>query len=350
MAAKERSAEDAKIGAQQVEAAKPAARWVDVKSEVARKLIEAMEKGETPWQKPWNSQALQPRNPVTGNGYRGINRILLSLAGGNGMWVTYQQARTQGWRVREGEKGTMIVKVVDLDPRPKREGESAPGGGGAETVKREKQSAPRNVALRHYYVFGAHQIDGMPVLEPPCELDFHPVEKAESILSAMQELTDLKIVYGQHEACYVPALDEVRLPAKKSFKSVYDLYSVAMHECSHATLHAKRLNRTEALGKRWGDAAYSLEELRAEISSAILASTLGIEATDEQRNKHFANHVGYLQSWIKAIHKDPIAIFSAAKDAEQMAEYIMGIERKKSAMAEHSEWIAEYDATAVVAR
>lgn len=330
-----------------VDGGRPKAGWFDVKTEVARKLIEAMEKGETPWQKPWSSQALQPRNPVTGHGYRGINRLLLSLAGGNGLWVTFQQARAQGWRVREGEKGTMIVKVVDLDPRPKREGEreSAPGGDGAETVKSEKQSAPRNVALRHYYVFGAHQIDGMPALEPPGELDFHPVEKAESILSAMQELTDLKIIYGHREACYVPSLDEVRLPAKKSFKSVYDLYSVAMHECSHATLHAKRLNRTDALGKRWGDQAYSLEELRAEISSAILASTLGIEATDEQRNKHFLNHVGYLQSWIKAIRKDPIAIFSAAKDAEQMAEYIIGIERKKSALAEHGEWLAEYDAT-----
>ena len=337
------NAEVGQLSEPRLDGGRPTAGWVDVKSEVARKLIEAMVKGETPWQKPWNVQAMQPRNPVTGNGYRGINRLLLSLAGGNGLWVTYQQARSQGWRVREGEKGTMIVKVVDLDPRPNRESEKAPGSGGAETEKSEKQSAQRNVVLRHYYVFGAHQIDGMPELEPPGELDFHPVEKAESILSAMQELTDLKIVYGQHEACYVPALDEVRLPAKKSFKSVYDLYSVAMHECSHATLHAKRLNRTEALGKRWGDAAYSLEELRAEISSAILASTLGIEATEEQRQKHFTNHVGYLQSWIKAIRNDPMAIFSAAKDAEQMAEYIIGIERKKSAMAEHKEWIAEYD-------
>jgi antirestriction protein ArdC len=176
------------------------------------------------------------------------------------------------------------------------------------------------------------------------------VGKAEAILSAMQELTGLKINYGKHEACYVPALDEVRLPVKKSFKSVCDLYSVAMHECSHATLHAKRFNRTEAIGKRWGDEAYTLQKLRVEISSAILASTLGIEATEKQREKHFVNHVGYLQSWIKSIRKDPMAIFSAAKDAQQMAEYIIGIERKKSAMAEHSEWIAEYDATPLADR
>lgn len=134
-----------------------------------------------------------------------------------------------------------------------------------------------------------------------------------------------------------------RLPAKKSFKSVYNRYSVAKHECSHATLNVKRLNRTDALRKRRGNEAYSLEELRAKISSAILASTLGIEATEAQSKKHFANHVGYLQRWIKAIRRDPMTNFSAAKDAEKMAEYIMGLERKKTAMIEHNEWVAEYD-------
>lgn len=350
MAAKEKTAEERQADAQPVADAKPEAGWVDVKSEVARKLIDAMEKGETPWQKPWSSQAMQPRNPVTGNGYRGINRLLLSLAGGNGLWVTYQQAQAQGWQVRKGEKGTMIIKVVDLDQQPKQHGDGSAARERGDKEKGEKRSGHRNVILRRYYVFGAHQIDGMPDLEPPGELDFHPVEKAEAILAAMQELTGLKVAYGKHEACYVPALDEVRLPAKKSFKSVYDLYSVAMHECSHATLHAKRLNRTDALGKRWGDEAYSLEELRAEISSAILASTLGIAATEAQSKKHFANHVGYLQSWIKAIRKDPMAIFSAAKDAEQMAEYIMEVERKKTALNQHAEWIREYELSASPAR
>ena len=51
-----------------------------------------------------------------------------------------------------------------------------------------------------------------------------------------------------------------------------------------------------------------------------------------------------MQSWIKAIRSDPLAIFSAAKDAEKMAEYIMGLERQKAAMIEHKEWLAEYGA------
>lgn len=342
MAAKERVVSDAA----REQGAEPAREpgWSDVKSDVAKTLIEAMQKGDTPWQKPWSSQAMRPRNPVTGNVYRGINRVLLSLAGGvggggNGLWVTYRQAQAQGWQVRKGEKGTMIVKVVELDPVHDQAGANGQQGEAAP----EKGAQRRNVILRRYFVFGAHQIDGMPDLAPSGDLDFHPVEKAEAILAAMKERTGLSILHGKRHACYVPAMDEIHLPNKKSFKSVYDYYATAMHEVGHSTLHAKRLDRKEALAKRWGDEAYGLEELRAEIHSAILTAEIGIEMTEAQRAKHFANHAGYLQSWIKAISKDPSAIFAAAKDAERMAEYVLGIERQNTAMQEHAEWVAEYD-------
>lgn len=340
MAAKERMGD-----AERAQSAEPPKEpgWSDVKSDVAKTLIEAMQKGETPWQKPWSSQAMRPRNPVTGNVYRGINRVLLSLAGGggagNGLWVTYRQAQAQGWQVRKGEKGTMIVKVVELDPA---QDQSAVSGQQGATAA-EKSGQRRNVILRRYFVFGAHQIDGMPDLAPSGELDFHPVDRAEAILAAMQERTGLSILHGKRHACYVPAMDEIHLPNKKSFKSVYDYYATAMHEVGHSTLHAKRLDRKEALAKRWGDEAYGLEELRAEIHSAILAAELGIEMTEAQRAKHLANHAGYLQSWIKAISNDPSVIFTAAKDAERMAEYVLEIERHATVMQEHAEWIAEFE-------
>ena len=344
MAAKERIADDRGPDAQRVAESRPEAGWVDVKTEVARKLIEAMEKGETPWQKPWNSQAMRPRNPVTGNFYRGVNRILLSLAGGNGLFVTYQQARSMGWNVRKGEKGTMIVKAIDLDKEP-----ANAGGAATEQPERSKAeggepTARRRIILKHYYVFAAHQIEGMPDLAPAGEPEFDPIEKAESIMAAMQAKTGLKVLYGKKEACYVPAMDEIHLPGKKSFRSAYDLASVQMHELGHSTLSDKRLARRDALGKRWGDEAYAAEELRAEIASAILSSELGIEMTESQREKHMTNHASYLQSWIKAIRNDPMAIFTAAKDAETMAEYILGIERQHTAMKDHAEWVADYDA------
>lgn len=49
------------------------------------------------------------------------------------------------------------------------------------------------------------------------------------------------------------------------------------------------------------------------------------------------------QPWIKALHNDTMAVFSAAIDAEKMAEYVLGLERQASAIKGQAEWVAEYD-------
>ncbi|OHV97732.1 hypothetical protein AKG95_11315 [Janthinobacterium lividum] len=182
-------------------------------------------------------------------------------------------------------------------------------------------------------------MDGVPSLEAPSEKLFDPVVRAEAVIQALKEKTGLLVVHGGTDACYVPALDEIRLPAKKSFHSVYDYYATALHEGAHSTLHKKRLDRQEAIAKRWGDEAYAVEELRAEICSAILAAETGVPMSQS----HIDNHAAYLQHWIKAVSTDPMTIFSAAKDAELMAEYMLGLEKQMISMEVHKEWIVEYD-------
>jgi antirestriction protein ArdC len=326
---------------------------IDVKHEVAETLIAAMEQGNAPWQRPWSAQStqsLRPINAISSNGYRGVNRILLSLSGrSSNLWMTYQQAASKGWQVRKGEKGTMIVKLVEFE-RGERGGEaeaSGHGGRGEPGDKGERDGDRKSFALRRYFVFNAEQIDGMPEVErePESVQEFEPAERAEAVVQALKEKTGLIVVHGGDKACYVPALDEVRLPPKKAFKTRYDLWATAMHECAHSTLHEKRLNRTNALGQRWGDAAYSLEELRAEIASAIMVAETGVAAqvSPEHARHHTEQHAAYLRSWIKSIERDPMAIFSAAKDAEAMAEYMLGLERQMTALEPHKEWIAEYE-------
>lgn len=315
------------------------AEKIDVKSQVAKTLIEAMERGETPWQKPWAAVSMRPVNPTTDNAYRGINRILLALSGrSDNRWLTYQQAQARGWQVRKGERGSTIVKLVEM---------GAGRAAGTENDRSEKQAGnipdpgKRAFSLRRYTVFNAQQIDGVPELDVAPEKAFDPVERAEGVIQAMTEKTGLLLIHGGNQACYVPSLDEVRLPQKKAFHSVYDYYATAMHECSHATMHKKRLDRQEAFGKRWGDEAYALEELTAEIASAILSSETGVPMPNGQA--HRDNHCGYLQSWIKALSKDPMAIFTAAKAADKISEYLLGLERQMVANEVHKEWIADYD-------
>jgi antirestriction protein ArdC len=310
----------------------------DVKSDIARTLIDAMERGDTPWQKPWNAKALRPINPTSGNGYRGINRILLALSGRDDpRWMTYQQAQANKWQVRRGEKGLAIVKLVELGAREASLANAYPSA--VQAPGQEATERQRVFALRRYTVFNAEQIDGVPEWEAGAKLDFNPVERAEAMISALQEQTGLIVVHGGSQACYIPTLDEVRLPAKASFHSVYDYYSTAMHECAHSSLDESRTNRREALSKKWGDEAYAMEELRAEICSAILAAETGVPMSQA----HIDNHAAYLKSWIKVVAADPMAIFSAAKDAELMAGYMLGLEKQRDAMAEHQEWVQEFD-------
>lgn len=336
---------------------------IDVKSEVAKTLIDAMEQGNAPWQKPWHTQALSPTNPITGNGYKGVNRLLLSMAARadahgrlDSRFMTYKQAEAMGYQVRKGERGTPIVKVVSFD-RDKDSGAAGgdQSGNGAGGQGSEKDTERRASALRRYVVFNAQQIDGVPELAgEPTDTPFNSVERAEAVIAAMQEKTGLLVIHGGDKACYIPSLDEVRLPSKSNriWRSEYDYFATAFHEISHSSLHESRLNRTEAIGKKWGDTAYALEELRAEISSAIIANATGVAAqtSPEHMQKHIANHAAYLQNWVKAVRHDPMAIFSAAKDADLIAEYVLGIERNYTAMTSHREWLAEYDATPTARR
>lgn len=330
---------------------------LDVKSEVARQLIEAMESGNTPWQKPWKSQALMPVNGVSNNGYRGINRILLALQNrSSNVWLTFNQASDKGFKVRKGERGTPIVKVVEVEPWAKGDGpERSDASQAAAASQGDGKEARKAFILKRYFVFNAEQIEGFPLEDQQAGPDpfagSEALERAQAVVDAMKEQTGLMVIHGGDRACYIPSLHEVRMPSPKSFRTPYDRWATEFHECSHASMNERCMNRTEAIAKKWGDEAYALEELRAEISSCLLAHSTGIaqELVHSDRSgadpyaHHREQHAAYLRSWVKAIKKDPMAIFSAAKDADLICDYMLGLVKKREALAEHREWVAEYE-------
>lgn len=293
----------------------------DIRREITDRIIEALERGTAPWQRPWSAAAMRPTNPTTGNGYRGINFLLLSLDGrGDSRWMTYAQAAKHGWQVRKGEKGMPIIKVVEIEPDESK----AQGRTGAED---EEKNQDRRFALRRYTVFNAEQIDGIPPLPESEERPFDPVERAERVLEALKAKTGLTILHGGAEAFYQPKLDLIRLPPKKAFKTSEGYYSVALHEAGHSTGHESRLGRD--LSSRFGTEGYAAEELRAEITSAVLAAEIGIPLA--QSKEHIDQHSSYISSWIKVLRDDKMEIFRAAKDAEKICDYMLGLEREYSA-------------------
>lgn len=63
--------------------------------------------------------------------------------------------------------------------------------------------------------------------------------------------------------------------------------------------------------------AYAVEELRAEICSAILAAETGLPLSQI----HVDNYVAYLAHWLEVVSDDPMGIFPVIKNAGSMAEF-----------------------------
>ena len=103
------------------------------------------------------------------------------------------------------------------------------------------------------------------------------------------------------------------MPPKDVFKDAPGYYGTALHELAHWTGHPSRLNRDMKV--RYGSAAYAMEELRAELASAFVASELGIP-TD------IPLHASYIASWLKVLQDESRFIFTAAAHAQRAADFL----------------------------
>jgi antirestriction protein ArdC len=70
-----------------------------------------------------------------------------------------------------------------------------------------------------------------------------------------------------------------------------------------------------------------MEELRAEIASAYVASELGLPPDIPQ-------HASYIASWIKPLKDDKREIFRAAADAQRIADMVLGFHPDYTAQVE----------------
>lgn len=287
--------------------------------QVAENLIEQLEAGTSPFQKPWQAgegHGIFPMNPTTGKRYRGINAIHLMAQGyGDNRWMTFKQANAAGASVKKGEKGTPIQYWKFHDERDKLDEQGRPVLDGKGQPVREylKLERPRVFMA---VVFNAQQIEGLPELAPPKPLEWSPVERADRILKASG--ADIRNVNGD-AAFYSPSRDFIQLPLPSQFKESAGYYAVAMHELGHWTGHESRLDRD--LAHPFGSEGYAKEELRAEIASMILGQEIGLGRDPGQ-------HAAYVKSWIKVLKDDPMEIFRAAAEAEKIQDYVLELEQK----------------------
>ncbi len=79
---------------------------------VTETIIKALEDGTVPWRKPWTTAGNFPLDLSTRKPYRGINVLLLGLAGTqytSPWWGTYKKIHEMGGQVRKGERSTVVT-------------------------------------------------------------------------------------------------------------------------------------------------------------------------------------------------------------------------------------------------
>lgn len=291
----------------------------DIRQQITDQIVALMEEegGVPPWRKGWVS-GVPPFNASSGKPYRGINFFLTSMQLDktgrpyqDPRWLTYKQAEHMGVQVRRGEKGTRIIKMVEVD-RHRANAKAAQDG---EVLAEDGQKA---LVMKAYTVFNASQIDGMAPM-PERQMDIQPAEAVESIIFGLQEEDGgrLKLNFGGNQPAYYPRTDEIRIPPASQFLSVDDFHGTLLHEAAHATGHSKRLARLH-MDARFGSAEYAAEELVAELTAAMMLASIGLPPSPTCMQSHAA----YIDSWLDVLRRDKQEIFRAAAQAQKACDYL----------------------------
>ena len=271
---------------------------MDIYAEITNRMIQEMEQGIIPWQKPWMAAGAAISH-TTGKPYSLVNQMLLGRAG---EWLTFKQVQQEGGFVRKGEKAHMVVFWKFLQ------------------VKDEETDELKEVPfLRYYNVFHIDQCEGITAKHAQVNPNpANPDQTVESIIEAYITREGVKLAHIEGDrAFYQPSTDSITLPLMAQFTETAEYYGTAFHEMVHSTGHMKRLNRLDNTAF-FGSESYSKEELVAEIGAAALVNRAGLETA-----KSFRNSAAYVQNWLQALKNDKRFIVSAAGKADKAVEYIL---------------------------
>lgn len=267
----------------------------DVYGIINDRILELLEKGVVPWRVNWH-KAGPPTNLISKLPYRGINAMLLAMAGYTlNYFLTEKQLETIGGTVNEGEKPHVVAFWNNKD---------ANGG------KEKKQGT-----LGSYKVYNVAQCSGIFTEQiPPFVTTEDNAEYGEHIISKMPHRPEIR--HKEALPYYDPLLDFVNVP-KKSNKDKANYYAVLFHQLVHSTGHHTRLDRMGLVQMR--EVSYthcSLEELVTEIAAGQLCSLTGITGT-------FEDSWPSATEWYEELVKNKYLIFTACTLSLKALDYIL---------------------------
>lgn len=296
----------------------------DLYQTVTNKIIEGLQKGAIPWQKPWKGGG-HPVNFISKKPYRGINALLLWLdmqerGYTQPYYLTFKQVSNKGGKVKKGAQSQLVIYWNFLHRKTE---EIGPDG---------KPKVRKIALLKYYRVFNIEQTEGLKYDSNTQALtEFQKIEQCEKIVSGYATRPQINHS-GLARACYSPSRDAVTMPEQRAFISEEEYYSTLFHELVHSTGHEKRLDREElAQHDGFGGHNYSKEELTAEIGTAFLCTLTGID------NKTLDNSQAYINSWIQALRNDEKMVVMASARAQRAVDYMLGIKFEEIAATEKAE-------------
>lgn len=283
-----------------------------------------------------------PQN-ITGRTYSGGNSFFLmadtSEKGYNTpVYMTFKQAKDRNLHVNAGEKSVPIFKwgLSIKDENGKTVSEEDYDA----MTKGERDKLSVRPYPKVYHVFNIDQTNLSEVNKKKYDAIVARFKAPEGevkdskgmyVNDALDRMfkekawhCDIRYDKPSSSAFYVPSQDFIVLPMKEQFKigktaeEVYrdgmEYYSTALHEMAHSTGHESRLNRQFGAKRTDG---YAHEELIAEMTAALVGSTMGFD------KKILENNANYLKGWLENLKRNPESITTIMSDVGKASDMII---------------------------
>lgn len=283
-----------------------------------------------------------PQN-ITGRTYSGGNSFFLmadtSEKGYNTpVYMTFKQAKDRNLHVNAGEKSVPIFKwgLSIKDENGKTVSEEDYDA----MTKGERDKLSVRPYPKVYHVFNIDQTNLSEVNKKKYDAIVARFKAPEGevkdskgmyINDALDRMfkekawhCDIRYDKPSSSAFYVPSQDFIVLPMKEQFnigktaEEVYrdgmEYYSTALHEMAHSTGHESRLNRQFGAKRTEG---YAHEELIAEMTAALVGSTMGFD------KKILENNANYLKGWLENLKRNPESITTIMSDVGKASDMII---------------------------
>lgn len=315
-----------------------------VMEKFASMIIERIEQMKaSDWKQGWVGRTIggSPVN-IEGNKYQGCNVFWLMLDCAMQNWeypiyCTLRQANRLGAHVNKGSKSMPVIFWDYSITTP--DGKRISFDTWRKLPKGEQDKCKKFPFLKSYNVFNVAQTnleekqpDKVNALKEDfgfeISKDADGMYKNEALDKMIEEQTWICRIQATKEvsgAFYSPSRDLVVVPKKEQFKigttpdDIYkdgqEYYSALLHEMTHSTGTANRLNREK--GAKFGDAKYAKEELVAELAAARVGQVLGFD------KRVLNNNAAYCKDWINAMRQEPKFVLSLMTDVDKASKMIL---------------------------